>query len=185
MTALKPTKGSLLLAEPFMMDPNFKRTVIFITEHNEDGTVGFVLNRESPLLLSDAVEGFEGFDVPLYLGGPVQTDTLHYLHTYGDKLEGSIEIADGVYWSGNFEGLKAMVQQGEIDPKEIRFFLGYSGWSPGQLDDEMKESSWITHEGKGLHVFNTDPEELWKQVLEEKGGDFAMMVNFPENPILN
>ena len=185
MENLQPTKGTLLLAEPFMLDPNFKRSVVFICEKQRTGSVGFILNRPMPLNLSEAIEGVIDFDAPLYYGGPVQTDTLHFIHNIGERLEGSIEIIDGLYWGGDFETLKTMINAGEVKPENFRFFLGYSGWDLTQLDGEMEEKSWITHEANAGHVFALQPENLWKEVLKEMGGQYAMMINYPEDPTLN
>lgn len=179
-------KGRLLLAEPFLKDPNFKRSVILLCEHDEkEGSVGFILNNLADLMLDDVIEDLNNFPAELYIGGPVQNDTLHFLHNLGNKLKGSIEIAEGVYWGGNFEDVINMINKGEVTPDNFRFFLGYSGWSPNQLDEEMKENSWMVHPAKSAHVFKLDADELWKQVLQEMGPDYAMMVNFPEDPILN
>jgi putative transcriptional regulator len=182
----KPYGGCLLLAEPFMEDPNFKRTVIILAQHNEeDGSFGFVLTRQAPLALENVVDGFEGFEAPLFIGGPVAIDTLHYLHTVGDLLPGSVEVVSGLYWGGNFEILQELVHEGKVKPEQFKFFLGYSGWDAGQLEEEMEDDSWIVHPAKARYVFKTESINLWKKVLQEKGGDYAMMVNFPENPILN
>jgi len=181
---IKPAKGILLLAEPFMADPNFKRTVVFICENQKSGSVGFILNRPMPLKLSEAVEDIYNFDATLYFGGPVQTDTLHFLHNV-PELEGCIRIIDGLYWGGNFEALKAMINAGQVKPENFRFFLGYSGWDMSQLDHELAEHSWITYPAKASHVFKIKPDRLWKEVLKEMGGEYAMMVNFPEDPTLN
>lgn len=169
-----------------MADPNFKRTVVLLVQHNdEDGALGFVLTRTAPMTLEDVIEGFEGFVAPLYVGGPVQMDTLHYLHSLGDELPGSVEVAPGLYWGGDFDTLKELVGAGLVQPEQFKFFLGYSGWSPGQLAEEMEDNSWIVHPAKDRYIFKTTPDNLWKTVLQDKGGDYAMMVNFPENPILN
>jgi len=180
----KPIKGSLLLAEPFMLDPNFKRAVVFLCEKQKSGSVGFILNRPMPLKLSEAVEDIYNFDAQLYFGGPVQTDTLHFIHNV-PALDGCIKIIDGLYWGGNFEALKTMINSGEVQPENFRFFLGYSGWDMSQLDSELQENSWILCPAKASYVFNTKPDILWKQVLKEMGGDYAMMMNFPEDPSLN
>jgi putative transcriptional regulator len=186
MAATNPIhSGSLLLAEPFMADPNFKRTVVLICEHNEDGTLGFVLSKRSNLYLDQAMDGIEQFKAPLFLGGPVQTDTLHYIHRIGEKLEGSVQLAPCLFWGGNFETLKVMINNKQVTPNDIHFFLGYSGWAPGQLEEEMNEQSWLIHQAKAEHIFNPHPDDLWKTILKEMGGDYAMMVNFPEDPNLN
>lgn len=167
------------------MDPNFKRAVVFLCENQESGTVGFILNRPMPLNLNEAIEDLGDFNAQLYFGGPVQTDTLHFIHNIGDKLDGSIEIVPGLYWGGNFEVLKVMIQAGEVSPENFRFFLGYSGWDINQLDTEMRENSWIIHPGNASYVFQYQPDNLWKEVLKEIGGEYALMINFPEDPSLN
>ena len=184
MDTIKPAKGLLLLAEPFMADPNFKRSVVFICENQKSGSVGFILNRPMPLKLNEAVEDIYNFDATLFFGGPVQTDTLHFIHNVSD-LDGCIKIIDGLYWGGNFETLKAIINSGDVKPENFRFFLGYSGWDLTQLDTELAEHSWITHPAKAAHIFKQKPDTLWKEVLKEKGGEYAMMVNFPEDPALN
>lgn len=178
--------GTLLLAEPFMADPNFKRTVILLCELNEEGAVGFTLTKQAPLMLHEAIDGIpEGFDAPLWVGGPVQMDTLHFLHNLGPVIENTQEVLPGVYWGGDFDQLRDLISSGEVSPDNFIFFLGYSGWSEGQLEDELEENSWILHPAKSRHIFRHSTRPLWKQVLREMGGDYAMMVNFPENPILN
>jgi putative transcriptional regulator len=180
----KPAKGLLLLAEPFMADPNFKRSVVFLCENQKSGSVGFILNRPMPLKLSEAVEDIYNFDATLYFGGPVQTDTLHFIHNV-PQLDGCIRIIDGLYWGGNFDVLKEMINSGKVKPENFRFFLGYSGWDMSQLDTELAERSWIIHPATANHIFKTKPDKLWKEVLKEMGGEYAMMVNFPEDPSLN
>ena len=167
-----------------MADPNFKRSVVFLCENQKSGSVGFILNRPMPLKLSEAVEDIYNFDATLYFGGPVQTDTLHFIHNVPD-LEGCIQIIEGLYWGGNFDTLKEMINSGQVKPENFRFFLGYSGWDLTQLDHELAENSWITYPAKSKHVFNVKPDLLWKEVLKEMGGDYAMMINFPEDPMWN
>lgn len=179
------TKGTLLIAEPFMWDPNFKRTVTLICDNDEsNGTFGFVLNRPMDMKLHEAVHGIKGFNAALYYGGPVEIDTLHYIHRLKD-LDSAIEIIEGVYWGGNFEALKIIINSGSVKPEDFRFFLGYSGWEPGQLENEMKDQSWILHNVTAKHLFGTNATELWKTVLQEKGGEYAQMINFPEDPSYN
>jgi putative transcriptional regulator len=181
-----PAKGSLLVAEPFMWDPNFKRTVTLICENDaENGTFGFVLNRPLEMKLHEAIHGVKKFNARLYYGGPVELDTLHFLHKFGDEIEGAVEVCEGVYWGGNFEKLKALINSGTVSPNDFRFFLGYSGWSSGQLEDEMTELSWITHEANSSHIFKIKPDDLWKEVLKEKGGEYSQMVNYPDDPTNN
>ncbi|MBC8173249.1 MAG: YqgE/AlgH family protein [Chitinophagales bacterium] len=182
----KPATGQLLLSEPFMPDPNFKRTVVLLCEHIEDGgTVGFILNRTLQIKVCDALVDFDEIQNDLYYGGPVAQDTLHYLHRHGELIEDSLHITDDIYWGGNFEQLTNMIKAGSISPNHIKFFLGYSGWSPGQLEHELKENSWIVTQAKSNYAFQTNEKELWKKVLDDMGGEYKMITNYPENPTLN
>jgi putative transcriptional regulator len=179
------TIGKILVSEPFLLDSYFKRSVILLGEHGEEGTVGFILNKPTDLKLNDALEDFPAFDVPLYFGGPVQTDTIHFLHTVGEKLEGSKRILNGLYWGGDLEELKLMIETNQIDINEIRFFAGYSGWEPNQLEDELKGNTWLVSAGQKDFAFSTHPEELWGQALRKMGSSYAVLANFPEDPSLN
>ncbi len=179
-----PGPGILLIADPFLKDPNFTRTVVFLCDHNEEGSFGFVLNKKFEQTMDDLLTNFDGYPVPVYYGGPVQTDTIHFLHQYPLTIGGK-EVIDGIYWGGDFEALTTMVKTGSIDFNKVRFFIGYSGWSDGQLNDEMKEKTWLTVESDCNLVFHTQPAEVWKDSLKHLGGEYAMMVNFPIDPQLN
>ena len=182
-TIIRP--GIVLVSEPFMLDPHFKRSVVLICEHNEeDGTIGFVLNRPLGMQVDDTVAGMEDLQGELYYGGPVAQDTMHYLHRYGDILEDSLPIMDGIWWGGNYEQLTTLLKSGQLSPDGVRFFLGYSGWSAGQLQEELDIDTGITSDGKEDYLFNNG-EELWKQVLADKGGRYTQVINYPEDPSLN
>lgn len=180
------TPGKLLLSEPFMFDENFRRTVVLVCEHTEkNGTVGLILNKPINLRLNDVVEGFPPFKGKIFLGGPVGTDTMQFIHKLGNKIENSLKLAEDLYWGGNFEQLKDMMASGEVKPDEVRFFLGYSGWSPGQLEDELKDNSWIIADASSQHLFDVPHELLWKSIMKELGGVYTTMAGYPENPTLN
>jgi putative transcriptional regulator len=121
----------------------------------------------------------------VYAGGPVQLDSLHFLHQYPDLISGGIEVFDGVYWGGNFETLQIHLKNNDISKNKIRFFLGYSGWTEGQLDMELKEDSWITARATRKIIFETNASDAWKESLNVLGGDYKMMANFPIDPQLN
>ena len=180
----KLAPGVLLLAEPFMESPEFRRSVVLVTEHNENGTMGFILNRKLAIKTAQAVEDFPEFENTLFYGGPVSTELLFYIHSLGDMLEGSIEILDGVYMGGDFETLKELMREGKVKPSQIRFFAGYSGWSAGQLKTELKQNSWIVTLGRKKFVMKENTN-LWKNILKELGGKYAMVAEFPEDPTLN
>ena len=180
-----PEIGKLLISEPFLLDSYFKRAVVLLSEHGPEGTVGFILNKPTDLALNDALEDFPKFDTPLYFGGPVQTDTIHFIHTLGDKLEGSKEIMKGVYWGGNLETLKLMIETKQISEKNVRFFAGYSGWEPKQLEDELKGHTWMVTNCDENYAFSKEPEQLWGSVLKNMGSEYAVLANFPDDPSLN
>ena len=180
-----PARGTLLIANPFLKDPNFIRSVIFLCEHKEEGSFGFVLNRKFSKTLGELIPELEEFTIPVYYGGPVQKDTIHFLHQYPDLIPGGEEVLDGVYWGGNFESLITYVKNNDIDFNKIRFFIGYSGWSEGQLDGELEEKSWLTVDAIRKLIFHNNPEETWKDSLKHLGGDYEMMINFPIDPQLN
>lgn len=183
---IAPQPGALLLSDPFLPDENFKRTVVLLCEHNnEEGSFGFVVNRPMGVKVYEAVEGFPVFDAPLYMGGPVEHNTLHYLHTLGDRLPESIQVVEGLWWGGNYEILQILVESQQITPADIRLFVGYSGWSAGQLADELTEKSWIVTQGSADHIFRQEPDALWKETLRAMGGQYQIMANFPESPLLN
>ncbi|MDQ3142398.1 MAG: YqgE/AlgH family protein [Bacteroidota bacterium] len=178
--------GSLLISEPFIQDDNFKRTVVLITDHLEsEGSVGFVINKKSDVTIEELVEEFEDFYAEVYFGGPVSTNTLHYIHNLGDLIEGSVKVSQGVYWGGDFEKLKFLVETKLVQPENIKFFLGYSGWSDGQLKEEIDEGSWIISEMDANYLFKLKPESLWKEVLENKGENFIAIAQIPGDQILN
>lgn len=182
---MEPNAGSLLIADPFLKDPNFMRTVVLITEHREDGTIGFVINRQYENTLDELLPEIDGKKLPVYYGGPVQMNTIHFLHRYPDEIPGGIEVIDGIYWGGDFDCVLELINSGQVDPERIRFYIGYSGWSSGQLDVEMEEKTWLTVEATRDLVFHQQAEEIWKDSLKHLGGDYEMMVNFPIDPQLN
>ena len=182
---IEPAPGILLIADPFLKDPNFLRTVVLICEHKEEGSFGFVLNKQIENTLDELIPGLDGFKFPVYYGGPVQMDTLHFIHQYPDIIPGSFEISKGVYWGGDFEMVVEMIKKQEIKPGKIRFYVGYSGWSGGQLESELKEKSWLTVKAERKIIFHKKIDEIWKESLKHLGGDFEMMINFPIDPQLN
>lgn len=184
----KPEQGKLLLSEPFMNDPNFKRTVVLLAAHNEEGCVGFVLNRPMELKLGQIIEEFEDNFFPVWDGGPVQRDGLFYVHTLGDTIPESIPITKGLFWSGNFETLKALIKTKKISENELRLFVGYSGWGAGQLEKEMKRNSWLVAPANVETVMNTGKTtdaKFWQEVLRSMGKEYSILANFPENPLWN
>ena len=169
-----------------MMDPNFKRSVILITEYHAEGAIGFVLNHQSDNLLGDLLPDVSYSELPVYTGGPVAMDTLHFIHRCPEKIEGGLEIGEGIYWGGDFEKVKSLMANYQLADNDIRFFTGYSGWTPGQLDDEIAEDTWIvTDKFTPELAFAHDDQNIWRQVIISLGQRYAHIANFPENPELN
>jgi putative transcriptional regulator len=184
-TNIKPSPGKLLIAEPFLDDPYFKRSVVLLTEHNENGTIGFILNKPIEIKLKDAVGELPPIDSNIHLGGPVARETLHFLHTEGEQIDGSLEIMKGLFWGGNFETLKKLIEQDKIKPESIKFFVGYSGWEPEQLEKELKLNSWIVLEGDLSVIMKRNTANLWKDILKDKGNEFGIIADFPQDPNMN
>jgi putative transcriptional regulator len=178
--------GKLLLAEPFMLDPNFRRSVVLVCEHNRDeGTVGFILNKPLNIRVNDLVSDMPAIESPVFYGGPVATDSIHFVHNVGDLLDESIEVNRGVHWGGDFDKLKFLIQSKLILPHNIRFFVGYSGWSPGQLKEELGYKSWMIADMHANYLFKSKPGMLWKQVLHNMGNTYSVIAQMPDQYCLN
>lgn len=181
-----PAPGDLLVAVPPLADPNFRRTLILLCDHTVDGSFGLVLNRPTEHLLAEVLDDLPpGLDAPLWMGGPVQTDTLHYLHAYGDAIDGALPVSDGVYWGGAFEALVRGLADGDLDPERVRFFAGYSGWGPGQLDAEVDDGAWLVLNADLPLVFDPSGDALWRDVLRRLGGEYALLSTYPDDPQMN
>lgn len=186
LSPISAAAGRLLISEPFMPDPNFKRSVILLTEYSEAGAMGFILNHQTEYLLGDILPDAAYSEIPVYMGGPVAENTLHYIHRCPDKIEGGIEICDGIYWGGDFEQIKELINNYQVNETEIKFFTGYSGWTPGQLDEELREDAWIVaNKFEEDSVFGNNESNLWKEIVISLGQRYAHIANFPENPLLN
>ncbi len=183
---IEPERGDLLISEPYLPDPNFERTVVFICEHDENGTFGFVLNRKAHVNLGEILDEAGDYPGKLFIGGPVEHNTLHWIHRESSLSDGAYQVLDGLYWGGNLNMLTEMMNVRSIQPKDIRFFVGYSGWSPGQLMDELKAKSWIVYKKPSVEmIFDWDNQDLWKACLNTMGGKYRLMSNYPKDPRLN
>jgi putative transcriptional regulator len=182
---LKPEKGRLLISEPYLPDPNFERTVVLLCEHNEEGSFGFVVNKPSIIKINEVMEDVRSIEETVYIGGPVQQDTLHFLHR-NTNVNNAVRIRDEIYWGGEFENLLAQLDTAAIKSGDVRFYLGYSGWGTGQLETELQEDSWIVCDFVTDELlFDTEPTVIWKKALENMGGRFSVYSNYPLDPRLN
>jgi putative transcriptional regulator len=185
LNKLSAKKGRFLIAEPFMDDPYFKRSVVLLTEHNIKGTFGFILNKPLDVFVNDILKDFPTFESPIFMGGPVQPDTLFFIHTQGDLIAESIQVKDNIYWSGNMEQLKQLIIDQQIFPNEVMFFIGYSGWDAMQLKNEIKEESWIIAAPELKNIQQLNSTDLWRKSLQKMGSKHSLLANFPEDPSLN
>lgn len=181
----KPIAGCYLIAEPLLGDPNFDRSVILLTDYGNQGTVGYVLNRPLDVKISGLIEGFPEFDATIFNGGPVEQNNLYFIHNRPDLFEDTVKVTPSLFWGGDFERLKEVIELGLISNDEIRFFLGYSGWGDGQLEAELAEKSWRVVPSETVDVFTTNVEDMWKEVIINLGGEYQLWANSPSDPLLN
>ena len=181
-----PTKGRILIAEPFLPGSYFNRAIVLLVAHSEKGAVGFILNKKIEYPVNEVLGDFPDFEAEVYIGGPVSTDTIYFIHSLGDLIPGSIHVKDNMYWGGDFEEVKKLVRDGLILPDQIRFFLGYSGWDNGQLEEEINENSWLVSEIEEEFVMvDRSTKSMWVQMVRDIGGKYSLWEHFPENPSLN
>lgn len=182
----KPEKGDLLIAEPSIIgDLSFNRAVILLADNNQLGAVGFIINKQLDYNLKDLVEDTE-CDFPIYNGGPVEQDNLYFIHKSPELIPNSIEIAQGIFWGGDFSIVLDLINSGKISCEDIKFFLGYSGWDENQLDSELKSQAWlVTQNTYKNSIISECCEEFWKEKMLELGGNYSIWSNAPENPSYN
>ena len=177
-------RGQLLIASPALVDPNFFRTVVLITEHNEEGAMGIVLNRPSDTMVGDVVPELAdvaGDGAPVYVGGPVQPEALVLLAEFSDPSAAAwIVVADVGLASADvdLEELASVVRRGRV-------YAGYSGWAPGQLEAEMELDSWIVEPPLPAELFPDDSDSMWNAVLARKGGSYSLIARMPADPSMN
>jgi putative transcriptional regulator len=178
--------GTVLLSEPFLNDFAFKRSVCLICDHKpEEGTFGFIINRKTNRKVWELTDELKGVDADVYYGGPVGGDSLYYLHDNRYQLDEAKQISENVFWGGNFEQLKSLLVNGEVDLSTIKFIIGYSGWDPGQLRKEIIENAWIlNNEVSHRLIFSSSPK-LWHDIMYDMDGIYRKMAQMPENPDLN
>jgi putative transcriptional regulator len=179
-----PKKGRILVSEPFLQDTYFKRSIVLLTEHSSDGSVGFVLNKPLDVKVNEVMNEFPSFKTTVSVGGPVSTNTIHYIHSLGNEIPNSVHVIDNIYWGGDFTVVKELIREGKIATNQIRFFLGYSGWQAGQLESELEQNSWLVTEIKSGSIMNHN-NDLWKETLSQLGDKYKIWADFPENPGLN
>jgi putative transcriptional regulator len=182
---IKPNKGSILIAEPFLEGRYFNRSVILLTEFSEDGAVGFVLNKPVHLNINELLTDLDIFESKVFVGGPVQNDQIYYLHTIPELIPNSFQIFDNLYWGGDFEILKELIKSKRLEIDQIRFFSGYSGWSGGQLEEEIKANSWLVSSLDIKELMALNNTDIWQKALSQLGGNYKVWANFPKDQNMN
>lgn len=182
---LAPERGRVLLSEPFMGDFYFGRAVVLLAEHNDEGSFGLIMNKPVQTAFNEIVQDFPPFDARVYLGGPVGTDRLFFIHTLGDEIPESSEILHGLYWGGNMEIVREMVLLGLIQPEQIRFYIGYSGWEAKQLDTELERNSWLVSKTTVRGLMHTHADKMWQYYVRRMGTEYDLWRKFPVDPQMN
>lgn len=180
---VKPEIGKILISEPLLADNIFTRSVIYLIDDLNNSHMGFILNNKSGMKLHDCIDGFEKTELDLYLGGPVNPDVVHFIHSFGN-IDNSEKIADNLYLDGEMDEIRELVNKGIASAKNTKFFIGYSGWTKGQLADEINNNAWLVAGSKSDIIFKND-KNLWSNSLNLVDKRYQVWKNFPVNPELN
>jgi putative transcriptional regulator len=186
MISEKLQKGHLLLAEPSVVgDFSSNQSVVLLADHHSKGSVGFILNKPLEVTLDELVPEINS-NFQIYNGGPVEQDNLYFIHNVPELITNSIEISNGIFWGGDFELTKSLINNKKINKNNIRFFLGYSGWDANQLENELQTNSWIVAPNSSKsNLLKMASSKFWNQKLKELGGEYLIWSNAPVNPVLN
>ena len=179
-------QGKLIVATPSILgDFNFRRSVILLASHKTSGSIGFILNKKLNYKLNDIVEDIN-IKFPLFYGGPVEQDNLFYLHRLGNVIPDSIKINSSLSWNGDFKFVTKLINENKLKLNDIRFFLGCSSWSNGQLEKELDEKSWEPFEIVSTEkLLKMKIQNMWKKCMISLGGKYRLWSNAPENPNFN
>ena len=182
-----PSQGRLLISEPFLQNAYFQRSVVLLVEHNREGSMGFVLNKKTHLIVNTFFPELEDCPlIPIYLGGPVSSNRLFFIHTLGDLIiPDAIKINDQLYFDGDFNAILRYIKNGHSIEGKVKFFLGYSGWQKGQLDNEITQNSWVVNHTSNSNVLFAEGEDYWKQALKALGSKYETWTKYPKDPYLN
>ena len=179
---LKVSIGDVLISEPFLNDFYFRRSAILIVDHNEEGSFGVIINKRLNIPFNDIIMGFPKFDADVYLGGPVDTDRVFFIHTIGEMIPDSHKIMSGLSWSGNINALKAMIKNDLIKSHEVRFYVGYAGWEGGQIRKELQANTWVVGKFGTKELLHTSPNKMWSDFVNRLGNKYILWNKFPLNP---
>ena len=182
---LKAKKGRLLISEPSLNDSIFFKSVVLLTHHDDEESIGLILNQPTKINLNEILNDIPLSDFPVYIGGPVEKQSLLFIHSLGNLIPDSKIITDGVYFGGDFSTVTQLMQDKKITKNEIRFFVGYSGWGGEQLNNEIREDSWIVGNAQNKLCMKYSTPKLWSDIIKTKKMEYAIWVNMPKDPNLN
>lgn len=183
---IKPTNGCVLISDPFLDEDFFRRSVIFLCDHSSEGSFGFVMNNFLDIDLHEIDNDFPDVNAIISVGGPVETESLFYIHSFGSIIAKSTPINDELSIGGDFEQIKSLLNDNENNRLKIRFFLGYSGWDKLQLSREMSENSWIVATNITTdELLSFHQKDFWQYCIEKQGERFKTIAKFPINPFDN
>jgi putative transcriptional regulator len=183
-TGITPEAGRILIAEPLLPDPHFQRGVVYLCSHNNEGSFGFILNKPLDKTLDYFIETLDRGDINVYLGGPVDPTSIHFLHKQPALIGGDL-INDGIYMGGDFSLAISSLQDNKLDADDIVFFVGYSGWGEQQLNDEIDKKSWLVSETNQLQLFDNNKEALWENSILALDKEYHVLTKLPKDPSLN
>lgn len=179
-------KGQLLCSKPYIGDPFFERTVVLITEHNKHGTEGLIINQPIEIKNPEDIGFIGAFTQSFYRGGPVANNRCYYIHNQPHLLPESDPLTEDIHFGGNPEVLEQHLNSFAIDKSSIRFYIGISGWEPGQLQREIEENTWFIEDARPFSwVCGQNTEHLWYDIIKGKGHPYTMYAKGPINPDLN
>lgn len=181
----QPSAGRLLIADPSLEGGEFRKSIILLVDHSDEGSLGVILNKPSDILLSKAVNGLKDFDMDLFYGGPVETETIFFLHSLGSEVPGTLPVGQGLFWGGDANYVRDRINRGLVKPGQIRFFVGYSGWAPGQLEEELERDSWIVSNASIIDILSPHPVEMWSSAMKAMGHNYAIWSTLPFDPEMN
>lgn len=183
-TNVKPNAGKILIAEPFLTDLNFLRSVVFLCSHNDEGSVGFIINKVINKNISDILPDIYKSTLQLYYGGPAQNESIHIIHKYPEEL-GGIEVAPGIFWGSSYDNLLRCIHNNDFSPEGIKLFLGNSAWEKGKLDSEISSRVWLVANDFDDILFDNNSEKIWERSILSLGKDFSHFSQMPLHPQLN
>ena len=179
-------KGNLLISNYTLInDLEFNRSVIYLTKDNDEGSIGFVINKKSSYKICDLDKEFRDIKTPIYFGGPVSVDTIHFIHRKNTMLSSSEKVSNEIYWGKDFDKLISLIRKKKIDIGNIKFFMGYSGWEHKQLESEISENSWLVQNNFSSDDIFKCKKDFWKKILLNLGDKYKLWANSPENPNYN